>query len=141
MSSKEFINEALARYLENKTFKKYSKLIKKIMADDVDIDIKYNLWTMMLNHACEKSHAENVTKQLCEFYCADENISSYLNGAIRFNPKFNEITIEAKSRCDMKMDYSLYISIPCSSEDANKEMARIKEVLTMILMEAKTVAP
>ena len=141
MSDIEFINNTLKKYLEHKDFKEYDSLIEAILKDDVPISAKYNLWSLIMNHGTEKLCVENLSNQLFNFYSSDKNIEAYLNKIVNFNPKLGSISIESKSRQDMKLDYSLSIDLPVKIDNAAHIMKRVKEVLTMILIESRTVSP
>jgi hypothetical protein len=137
-----FINKTLSSYLENDEYNQYSKLINMVIADDTNPGAKYNLYALFMNHGTEKIVVENLTKKLHEFYCSDANITEYVKNAVCYNPKLGYISISAKSRRDMNDDYTLDICIPCKSfEDSERIIKRVEEVLTMMLMEAKTVSP
>jgi hypothetical protein len=134
-----FVNNALKHYLEDKEFSQYKTLINMVINDDSQPGAKYNLWTLMMNHGTNSIIGENLSKALKNVYCADKNIQEYVHNAVMYNPKLGYVSITSKSRRDMKLDYSLDIYIPCSSERADKIVETCKEVLTMMLVESKTV--
>lgn len=141
MADVEFINKSLRSYLELKEFENYSKLIQEVLKDNIAIEAKYNLYCLLMNHMTERLCVENLSRQLRQLYCSDKNVEAYVNEAVDYNPKMGYVSIDSKSRRDMSHDYSLYIRIPCSNDNADDTVKRAKEVLTMILMEAKTVCP
>ena len=136
-----FVNERLASYLELDDYRDYSSLINYVIQGN-DPKAKWNLFTLLMNNGTEKIIVENLTKQLRTLYCSDENIAAYVKDAIFYNPKLGYVSISSKSRMDMNNDYTLDICIPCKSfEDSERLIKRIEEVLTMMLMEAKTICP
>jgi uncharacterized linocin/CFP29 family protein len=127
--------------LANEDYKSYAKLIKAALDDNFPIDAKFNLYCLLMNHGTEKLCVENLTTQLRNLYCSDENIEKYVHEAVFYNPKLGYVSISSKSRRDINHDYSADISIRCSEENADRTLKRVKEVLTMMLLESKTVCP
>lgn len=141
MPDAKFADEQLKWYLGQEEYKQYSSLINTILQDTVSVEAKYNLWCLLMNHGTEQLTVKNLSKQLREVYCSDKNIEAYVNKSVRYNPKLGYICIDSKHKLDMDGDGSAYISIPCKEEYANIAMERIKEVLTIILIETKTISP
>lgn len=141
MKDPEYINERLSDHLKDQEIKRnYNKLINFVIASE-DIGAKYNLLCLLMNHGTNSLCIENFSKQIRSIYCSDKNIESYLNNIIQWNPKLGYVSFEASTRSNINGDSSLYITIPVNDVDeAEREMKRIKEVLTMILMESKCLA-
>ena len=140
-SDLDHVNKQLRYYLTDKDSKQYAKLIEAALDDNFPIEAKYNLYCLLMNHGTEKLCVENLTAKLHSLYCSDENIAKYVHEAVTYNPKLGYVSISSKSRQDMNNDYSLDICVPCSYENYERVIKRTEEVLTMILMEAKTVCP
>ena len=134
----DFINEKLSFYLKDKEHEWHHDLIEFIIKSD-SIDAKYNLWNLLMEYGTRKLCIQNLTERLCNFYAGDKDITAYVDQAVYYNPKLGYVGIEAKSRRDMKDDCSLSIDIRCSEENADQVINRIKEVLTMILIETQTI--
>jgi uncharacterized linocin/CFP29 family protein len=134
------INDTLSKYLDNEEFSDYKALISLIINND-DIYAKYNLSALLMNQGTAKLVTKQLVNQLHNFYSSDKHIEEYVNSVVGYNPIFGEIYISSKSGRDIDHDFSLNISIPCSGDDLNREMKTIKEVLTMLLIQAKTVCP
>ncbi len=137
-----FVNKSLLDYLENGRHKDYKTLIEAVVKDDSNPGAKWNLWTLLMNYDCAESEIKHASERIAHLYCADKNISKYLDECIMYNPKMRDLTISSKSRRDMKNDYSLSIYVDLRShddKDVDKAIATCKEVLTMMLVESKTV--
>ena len=152
MPNLSWINESLGLYLKAEEHKNYSTLIKAVIDDDTSanaIVIKYNLFCLLMNSGTEKICVENLSKQLRSIYCSDTNIVDYVNQAVDFNPKLGYVSICPKYRRDMGGDHSLYLTLKVEYNDDNKIyianaeeiMKTAREVLTMMLLESKTVCP
>lgn len=144
----EFVNNVLREYLANDKYKSYSKLIEATLQDNVSMGAKYNLWTLFMNFGTAKLTASQLSERLCEVYKSDKNIEEYINKIVSYNPKLNYISIQASSRMDMKDDHNLDIHVSVNSgssleeqfENADRITTKIKEVLTMILFESKSIS-
>jgi len=142
-----FVNKALLDYLEHDRHKEYKSLILSVVKNDDEPGAKYNLWTLLMNKDCAESEIKHASERIANLYCADTNIAKYLHECIMYNPKFNYVSVSTKSGRDMKNNYSLdlHLSVPYDSnvekqfENADKVVARCKEVLTIMLVESKTV--
>ena len=141
MSDLDFVNGRLKGYLDSKEYRytQYKELIKAVIKDDSNIKAKYNLYCLLMNYGTNKIVVDNLSQRLEELYRSDENINTYLDDAIRYNPKLGYVSIEAHHQRDMKNNCSRYIHIPCRPEQADHIMETAKEVLTMMLMEVKTI--
>jgi hypothetical protein len=141
MPNIEFVNERLQYYLDSKEYRytQCNSLIAAIIKDDSNIKAKYDLYCLLMNTGTDQLVINNLTSRLESIYRSDVNINAYLDHCVRYNPKMGEVTIEAYHRRDMKDDCSKYIRIVCKQENANHIIDTAKEVLTMMLMESKTI--
>lgn len=149
MKDIEFINSRLDYYLKNEEYKKYYYLIEETMKDNVSVKAKYNLYLLLMNLGTEKIITTNLTKRLREMYSDYIDIDLYINNCIHYNPMFNMIEITALHRRDMIDDgnHGIRIQIPINyhhhngvhSDYVDNCIINIKEVLKMILMEARSV--
>lgn len=144
MSNDNFINETLQEYLNNKDHEQHRELIKDVLQNNSN-ETKYYLWTLLMNYDTMKCTVESLSNHLQGLYCSDKDVQSYIDRIVSFNPKLSYISISAVSGLDMKLDNSLDIQIrvPANNNteqhfaNADKIMKKVKEVLTMILVESK----
>ncbi len=137
-----FVNKSLTDYLEKDKYKEYKSLILSVVKNDDEPGAKWNLWTLLMNKDCAESEIKHASERIANIYCSDKNISKYLHECIMYNPKLRTLTISAKSGRDMRNDRSLDIYVHLRSNDdadVDKAIAECKEVLTMMLVESKTV--
>jgi len=141
MSDLDFVNGRLAYYLDSKEYRytQCKSLIEAVIKDDSNIKAKYDLYCILMNTGTDKLVIDNLTSRLESIYRSDININTYLDHAIRYNPKLGYVSIEAYHQRDIKNNCSRYIHIPCMPEQADHIMETAKEVLTMMLMEVKTI--
>lgn len=140
MEDNKHVNEQLSRYLDSIEHEEYLELIKTIIKDDVSRAAKYDLLCLLMDHSTQDMMINNLRARLRNFYCSDKNIEAYLNEAVQYNPLLGYVSIEPKSRRDMENYSSLYISLPIKHDkDVDKLMEHAREVLTMILVESKTI--
>ncbi len=141
------LNNELSEYLKDDKYSDYHSLIKFVVNETSDMKVKSNLLCLLLNYRTEERVIKNLTEQLCTLYKSD-TLEKYLDQAVKFNPKLGYVYIESSSGKDMKNDHSLYISLPVKHDDnmeayfnnAKVIMDKVKEVLTMILLESKTLS-
>lgn len=133
-----FINQSLSYYLTNNETKDYAGLTNFVIQSN-DKASKWNLLTLFMNNKTQELTIENLTNRLKSIYLSDPNIATYVDRIVSYNPKLGHVSITSSSRQDMEDDCSLYIDIPCYSEDADRLIKKVKEVLTMILTESKTI--
>lgn len=149
MPDSKFANERLAYYLTNENMEQYSKLIEYVMKDEAPIAVKYNLMCLLMNHGTQNLTIANLADRLRNLYCSDESIQKYLDETVVFNPKLGYVSISAKSGRDMEDDCSkdIHLKVPYDAdvdkyfENARRLIANAREVLTMMFLETKTVAP
>ena len=149
MKDIEFINSRLDFYLKNKVYKNYYSLIEETMKDNVSVKAKYNLYLLLMNLGTEKIITDSLIKRLREMYSDYTDIDLYINNCIHYNPMFNMIEITASHKRDMSDDNNqgIRIQIPINyhhhngvhSDYVNNCILNIKEVLKMILMEARSI--
>lgn len=140
MEDNKHVNEQLSNYLDDKEYEDFWELIKTIIKDGVSRAAKYDLLCLLMDHRTQDMMINNLRDRLRNFYCSDKNIEAYLNEAIQYNPLLGYVSIEPKSRRDMENYNSLYISLPIKHDkDVDMLMDRAREVLTMMLVESKTI--
>jgi len=147
MASAKHANKLLNTYLENQDYEESWALIRSVIQNDNDINAKYDLLCLLMNGNTMELIIDNLQRQLCHIYLSDKNIEAYLDKAVQFNPLLGYVSIEARSRRDMKNESSLCIGIPVTRksdidkqcEEAERIMTTVKEVLTMMLVESRTI--
>lgn len=139
MEDNKHVNERLSYYLDKEEYEDFWELIKTIIKDDAPRKAKYNLLCLLMDRSTQDMVIDNLRDRLRNVYCSDKNIAAYLNKRIGYNPKLGYVYIEAKSQRDMENYNSLYIHLPVKHDSADQLMERCREVLTMMLIESKTI--
>lgn len=139
MEDNKHVNEQLSKYLDDKEYEEFGQLIKTIIKDDVPRNAKYDLLCLLMDHRTQDMMINNLRDQLRNIYCSDKNIEAYLNEAVGYNPLLGYVYVNAKSQRDMENYNSLYIHLPVKHDNADKLIERTREVLTMMLVESKTI--
>lgn len=148
MSDLEWFNERLTFQLNQEENQSYKHLIEAAIKSE-DIKIKCDLHVLLMHHSTQHIVEENLQKAITEFYCSDKDLDAYLDKIIFYNPKFGTISISAFHRMDMQHESTLEIEVPVRHhenidkqfEEVRRVEKKIKEVLTMILVESKTIVP
>lgn len=141
MANIKYVNEQLKSYLDKKGFGDYSKLIDYVLKDETPIHAKYNLLCLLMNHGSGKIALENMVRQFRELHCLNPDINEFLKERVFYNPKFGTITIESRySKNSISVSVPHHKDIDKQFKAADEEMERLREVLTMIIIESRSVS-
>jgi hypothetical protein len=141
MADIEYANERLQSYLDSEEYRcaQIKGLLAAVINDNDNVKAKYDLLCFLMDHETNLLIIKNLSERLKEIYLSDKDINSYLDHSVRYNPLFQEITIDAFHRRAIDDDSSKYITIKCKLEDRDSVMTTVKEVLTMMLIETKSI--
>lgn len=151
----EWINGELSNYLDKKEYEDYVVLIKSVIANDSEALPKWNLLNLLMNMQLCEMTIDALRVNATKFYKSHTHLDDYLDKVVKFTPKLHCFYIDPLAR---EFDKSIHISGPKDSyllgegpyneEESKNKWSRIKavednikEVLKMIIMEARTISP
>lgn len=146
MNEDKFISSKLDELLVDPKYSDKSDLIL-FVKNGSDIKAKCQLFTLLAELNIDSITIDNLRKKIKHMFCSNSSVETYLSKIVCFNPILSYISISSSSGLDLEHDYSLDIIIPVPfdpnidvyQETANKMMKDIKDVLTIILFESKTI--